>query len=129
MQNLKDLYEKSKLRNEKKQTPLPPHPAIQIQQTTVEQPAPSFRQGRGLAPSIETSVEQPVEVAVEPPQQSAPVSNIEDRLLKVENAIDKCQKSKISSEYNAFILKYNDAMQQFSDIIVDLSSRLGNLEN
>ena len=95
-------------------------PVVAPVQAPVQDPSqqPSFRNSRA------------------PPQDPAPApapqpaqSDVNDRLSKVESAVDRCQKSKISAEYNAFILSYNDKMQQFQDVILDLSNRVADLES
>lgn len=101
MTSIQELYSKSKLRKQ----PIAP-----------------------IVPEVIAPV-QVVEPEPEPIMDSPIVddySALVQRVSDLEDSVGKCQKSKIADEYNAFVVTYNDSMQQIQDIILDLSTRLAN---
>lgn len=52
------------------------------------------------------------------------VSNLSQSVSDLALVCDKCQKSKISEQYNSFIEQYNASLKELQECIIDLSSRL-----
>lgn len=109
--NIQELYSKSKLRQPKAVEPV----AMPVSQV-----------GFPI-----TYVAQIADVQLKVDDNAKRISDIYSQLEALNNGIEqlnvaneKCQKSKISEEYNHFITSYNTTLGDLQNCIIDLSKRL-----
>jgi flagellar biosynthesis chaperone FliJ len=104
MSSLSELYSKSKVRKQPEQV-IQPQPQVDLSKTQNQ---------------ISTLQEQLSNM-------SNSVSEHSQKLVELSLASEKCQKSRITDEYNNFVQAYNATIGEIQSCIVDISTRLTNV--